>query len=191
MLVEPETIERAQSGDDAAFNTIVLAYRKRILGTVYRMIGRGDDVEDVGQEVFVRLYFSLKQLRAPQVFEPWLYRLTINACYDYLRKKRRVMDVRMADLSEEQVVAADVALSGKRALDEKEKESVKELLDILLDRVSAEDRALLTLKEVQGLSLKELSGIYEVNTNALKVRLFRARKRVLEAYNEMAQNNEI
>ncbi len=191
MLVEPETIERAQSGDDAAFNTIVLAYRKRILGTVYRMIGRGDDVEDVGQEVFVRLYFSLKQLRAPQVFEPWLYRLTINACYDYLRKKRRVMDVRMADLSEEQVVAADVALSGKRALDEKEKESVKELLDILLDRVSAEDRALLTLKEVQGLSLKELSGIYEVNTNALKVRLFRARKRVLEAYNEMAQNHEI
>ncbi len=191
MLVEPETIERAQVGDDSAFNTIVRAYRKRILGTVYRIIGRGDDVEDVGQEVFVRLYFSLKQLRTPQVFEPWLYRLTINACYDYLRKKRRVVDVRMADLSEEQVAAADMALSGKKALDEKEKESVKELLDILLDRVSKEDRVLLTLKEVQGLSLKELSGIYEVNTNALKVRLFRARKRVLEAYNEMAQNNEI
>lgn len=191
MLVEPETIASAQSGDDEAFNKIVAAYRKRILGTVYRMIGRGDDVEDVGQEVFVRLYFSLKQLRTPQVFEPWLYRLTINACYDYLRKKRRTMDVRMADLSEEQVAAADMALSGKRALDEKEKASVKELLDILLDRVSAEDRALLTLKEVQGLSLKELSVIYEVNTNALKVRLFRARKRVLEAYNEMAQNNEV
>ncbi len=191
MLVEPETIERAQSGDDAAFNAIVTAYRKRILGTVYRMIGRGDDVEDVGQEVFVRLYFSLKQLRTPQVFEPWLYRLTINACYDYLRKKRRAVDVRMADLSEEQVAAADMALSGKRALAEKEKASVKELLDILLDRVSAEDRMLLTLKEVQGLSLKELSAIYEVNTNALKVRLFRARKRVLEAYNEMAQNNEL
>ncbi len=191
MLVEPETIELAQSGDDSAFNTIVLAYRKRILGTVYRMIGRGDDVEDVGQEVFVRLYFSLKQLRTPQVFEPWLYRLTINACYDYLRKKRRVIDVRMADLSEEQVAAADMALSGKRALDEKEKESVRELLDILLDRVSEEDRVLLTLKEVQGLSLKELSRIYEVNTNALKVRLFRARKRVLETYNEMAQNNEV
>lgn len=191
MLVEPETIERAQSGDDAAFNAIVTAYRKRILGTVYRMIGRGDDVEDVGQEVFVRLYFSLKQLRTPQVFEPWLYRLTINACYDYLRKKRRAVDVRMADLSEEQVAAADMALSGKRALAEKEKASIKELLDILLDRVSAEDRMLLTLKEVQGLSLKELSAIYEVNTNALKVRLFRARKRVLEAYNEMAQNNEL
>lgn len=191
MLVEPEMIERARSGDDLAFNTIVRTYRKRILGTVYRMIGRGDDVEDVGQEVFVRLYFSLRQLRTPQVFEPWLYRLTINACYDYLRKKRRVIDVRMADLSEEQVVAADVALSGKKALDEKEKESVRELLQILLERVSEEDRVLLTLKEVQGLSLKELSDIYEVNTNALKVRLFRARKRVFETYNEMVRNNEI
>lgn len=191
MLVEPETIELAQSGDDEAFNTIIKSYRKRILGTVYRMIGRGDDVEDVGQEVFVRLYFSLKQLRTPQVFEPWLYRLTINACYDYLRKKRRAVDVRMADLSEEQVAAADAALSSKKALVDKEKDGVKELLNILLDRVSEEDRMLLTLKEVQGLSLKELSEIYEVNTNALKVRLFRARKRVMETYDEMVGNNEI
>ena len=63
MLVEPETIVRAQSGDDQAFTEIIRAYRKRILGTVYRMISRGDDVEDVGQEVFVRLYDSLKQRR--------------------------------------------------------------------------------------------------------------------------------
>ena len=68
MLVDPETIVRAQSGDDGAFNEIIRAYRKRILGTVYRMISRGDDVEDVGQEVFVRLYDSLRQLRTPQVF---------------------------------------------------------------------------------------------------------------------------
>ena len=191
MLVEPETIELAQSGDDEAFNTIIKAYRKRILGTVYRMISRGDDVEDVGQEVFVRLYFSLKQLRTPQVFEPWLYRLTMNACYDYLRKKRRAVEVRMADLSEEQVAAAAAALSSKKALEDKEKDGVKELLNILLERVSEEDRMLLTLKEVQGLSLKELSEIYEVNANALKVRLFRARKRVLETYEELARNNEV
>ncbi len=191
MLVEPETIELAQSGDDEAFNLIIKTYRKRILGTVYRMIGRGDDVEDVGQEVFVRLYLSLKQLRTPQVFEPWLYRLTTNACYDFLRKKRRMIDVRMADLSEEQVAAADAALSSKKALVDKEKESVKDLLNVLLDHVSEEDRMLLTLKEVQGLSLKELSVIYEVNTNALKVRLFRARKRVLDTYNELAAKNEV
>ena len=187
MLVDPETIVRAQSGDDQAFSEIIRAYRRRILGTVYRMISRGDDVEDVGQEVFLRLYDSLKQLRAPQVFEPWLYRLTINACYDYLRRKRRDIGVRMADLKEEQVVAVDAALSGKKALEEGEKQVARELLELMLDRVSNDDRVLLTLKEIQGLSLKELSVVYKVNTNALKVRLFRARKRALKAYDKMTE----
>ena len=187
MLVDTETIVRAQSGDEEAFTAIIRAYRKRILGTVYRMISRGDDVEDVGQEVFVRLYDSLRQLRKPQVFEPWLYRLTINACYDYLRRKRRDVGVRMADLSEEQVVAVDAALSTKKALEESEKETARELLGLMLDRVSADDHVLLTLKEIQGLSLKELSIVYQVNTNALKVRLFRARKRALQAYEQMTE----
>ena len=187
MLVDPETIRKAQSGDDEAFNEIIRAYRKRILGTVYRTISRGDDGEDVGQEVFVRLYDSLQQLRTPQVFEPWLYRLTINACYDYLRRKRREIDVRMADLSEQQVVAVDAALSGKKALEESEREGARELLEILLGRVSDDDRILLTLKEIEGLSLRELSEVYKVNTNALKVRLFRARKRALKAYDALTE----
>ena len=140
MLVEPETITRAQSGDDEAFSEIIRTYRKRILGTVYRMISRGDDVEDVGQEVFVRLYDSIGQLRTPQVFEPWLYRLTVNACYDYLRRKRREVDIRMADLSEEQIVAIDAALSGRRAIEDSHKEGAKELLEAVLGRVSEEDR---------------------------------------------------
>ncbi len=187
MLVEPETIERAQSGDDEAFGEIIRAYRKRILGTVYRMISRGDDVEDVGQEVFVRLYDSIGQLRTPQVFEPWLYRLTVNACYDYLRRKRREIDVRMADLSEEQIVAIDAALSGRRAIDDSQKAGAKELLEVVLGRVSKEDRLLLVLKEIEGLSLKELSSVYKVNTNVLKVRLFRARKRALKAYGKITE----
>ena len=187
MLVEPETITRAQSGDDEAFSEIIRAYRKRILGTVYRMISRGDDVEDVGQEVFVRLYDSIGQLRTPQVFEPWLYRLTVNACYDYLRRKRREVDIRMADLSEEQIVAIDAALSGRRAIEDSHKEGAKELLEAVLGRVSEEDRLLLVLKEIEGLSLKELSKVYKVNTNVLKVRLFRARKRALKAYGKIAE----
>src|SRR5882762_10194786 len=107
MLVDFEQIQKAQSGDDAAFNRVVTAYRKRILGTIARLIGRPEDVEDVGQEVFLRLFFSLDQLRTPEVFEPWLYRLTVNASYDYLRKQRRRNESRMSDLSERQVMMAD------------------------------------------------------------------------------------
>src|ERR1041385_7983317 len=115
MLVDFEPIKRAQAGDGAAFNEVVLAYRKRILGTIARLISRPEDVEDVGQEVFLRLYDSLDQLRPPEVFEPWLYRLTVNAAYDYLRRQRRRQESRMSDLSEQQVMLADAAAGGKKS----------------------------------------------------------------------------
>jgi len=182
MLVEFELIERARGGDDGAFSQVVQAYRKRILGTIARLIGRPEDVEDVGQEVFLRLYYSLEQLRTAEVFEPWLYRLTVNAAYDYLRRQKRRQESRMSDLSEQQVMMADAAAGGKQNAEEQRQGRVREQVEALLEHVSEEDRILLTLKEVEGLSLKELEKIYRVNENALKVRLFRARQRVLKAY---------
>ena len=192
MLVDPETIQKAQEGDDDAYNDIVRLYRRRILGTVYRLIGRTEDVEDVAQDVFVRLYYSLKQLREPGVFEPWLYKLTTNAAYDYLRKRRRAAShVRMADMSEEQMVVADAAESGRRDADERKQTEVRELLDALFVEVKDEDRVLLTLKEIEGLTLKELAEIYDVNENALKVRLFRARQRVLKAHEKLKKRGAV
>ena len=191
MLVEASLIKRAQSGDVGAFNEIIRAYRKRILGTIFRLISRAEDVEDVGQDVFVRLYFSLDQLRAPEVFEPWLYRLTVNAAYDYLRKRRRSGEVRMADLSEEQLSVADAAAGSKESAKHETQQQLRETLDVLMGQVSEDDRLLLGLKELQGLSLKELREVYGVSENVLKVRLFRARKRVLKAYDRLKKRHEI
>ena len=182
MLVEFDLIERARSGDDSAFNGIVSAYRKRIFGTIARLIGRPEDVEDVAQDVFLRLYYSLDQLRTAEVFEPWLYRLTVNAAYDYLRKQRRRPESRLSDLSEQQVVMADAAAGRQVDSEQKRRRAVSELVESLLSGVPEQDRILLLLKEVEGLSLKELESIYRVKENALKVRLFRARQRVLKAF---------
>src|SRR3984893_11623351 len=189
MLVEFELIQKANAGDDAAFNQVVIAYRKRILGTIARLIGRPEDVEDVAQEVFLRLYFSLDQLRTPEVFEPWLYRLTVNAAFDYLRKQRRRQEFRMSDLSEQQVMMADAMAGGKAEQSDQHQKKIRESVDSLLGAVSEADRILLMLKEVEGLSLKELEKVYKVNENALKVRLFRARQRVLKAFGS-AENKE-
>ena len=191
MLVEQEVIAKARGGDPAAFNEMVLAYRKRILGTISRLIGRPEDVEDVAQEVFVRLYYSLDQLRTPEVFEPWLYRLTVNASYDYLRKSKRRGESRMSDLSEQQVIMADAIAGGRQDAEDRQRGEVREFVDALFRHVSEDDRLLLTLKEVEGLSLKELERIYSVNENALKVRLFRARQRVLKAYSAAAADGKI
>jgi RNA polymerase sigma-70 factor, ECF subfamily len=188
MAVDFGLIQRAQKGDEAAFNQIVTQYRRRILGTVSRVIGRPEDVEDVGQEVFVRLYYSLEQLRSPEVFEPWLYRLTQNACFDYLRRRKRRNESRMSDLSEQAVMLADADASSQANIEEERKAGIREFTQELLDEVSEEDRILLTLKEVEGLSIKELEEIYNINENAVKVRLFRARQRVLRAYEKKTKS---
>ncbi len=182
MLVDFSLIEKARGGDSAAFNQVVTAYRKRIMGTISRLIGRPEDVEDVAQEVFVRLFFSLEQLRSAEVFEPWMYRLTVNAAYDYLRKRKRRQESRMADLADQQVIMADAQAGSRVEADRVEAAEIREFVQSLLSEVSEEDRILLMMKEVEGLSLKELEQVYNVNENALKVRLYRARQRVLKAY---------
>ncbi len=182
MLIDFGLIQRAQAGEDAAFNQIVGAYRRRILGTIGRLIGRPEDVEDVAQEAFLRLYFSLDQLRTPEMFEPWLYRLTVNAAYDHLRRQRRRKEARMADLSEQQVMMADATAGGLQSTEDARRARARDTAQALLAAVSEQDRILLTLKEVEGLSLKELGEIYHVKENVLKVRLFRARQRVLKAF---------
>jgi len=186
--VDAELIRRARKGDDGAFAQLIQAYRKRILGTIARLIGRPEDVEDVGQEVFLRLYFSLDQLRSAEVFEPWLYRLTVNAAYDYLRKHRRRSESRMADLTEQQVLLADMTAGTRVDEEEKRRAKIRDFVQALLGEISEQDRILLTLKEVEGLSLKELEKIYRVKENALKVRLYRARQRVLKAYRQSRLN---
>src|SRR5687767_2030596 len=182
MQADFELIERARSGDDTAFGQVVSVYRKRILGTISRLIGRPEDVEDVAQDVFLRLYFSLDQLRTAEVFEPWLYRLTVNAAYDYLRRQRRRHESRMSDLSEQQVVLADAEAGQEAHRDDRYRAYVVETVQELLQSVSEQDRILLLQKEVEGKSLKELEAVYKVTENALKVRLFRARQRVLKAF---------
>jgi len=144
----------------------------------------------VAQDVFLRLYYSLAQLSSPELFERWLYRLTVNAAYDYMRRNKRRKESRMADLSEAQVVLADALAGEKKGKSEEAQSTLRDFVHWLLSSVSEEDRLLLMLKEVEGLSIKELEKIYGANENAIKVRLFRARQRVLKAY-EKSQDGSV
>jgi RNA polymerase sigma-70 factor (ECF subfamily) len=96
----------------------------------------------------------------------------------------------MSDLSEQQVMMADAVAGGKVEHDQQQKKKIRETVDSLLGAVSEADRVLLLMKEVEGLSLRELEKIYRVKENALKVRLFRARQRVLKAFETAERKNE-
>jgi RNA polymerase sigma-70 factor (ECF subfamily) len=114
--------------------------------------------------------------------------MTVNAAYDYLRKRKRRAERRMSDLTEQQMTSADASAGMLQDGVDRHRTGVRERLDELLAGVSEEDRILLLMKEVEGLSLKELEAVYRVNGNALKVRLFRARQRALKAF--AARENE-
>jgi RNA polymerase sigma-70 factor (ECF subfamily) len=185
-LLEPAVIERARGGDAGAFNQIVTAYRRRVFGTVARLVGRPEDVEDVVQEIFVRLHQSLRQLRAPEMFEAWFNRITANTTCDYLRRRKRSHEVRLSDLGSEQAELAFQTASVNKGSEERHRDRVREEVEYLLALIPAKDRVLLTLKEVEGLSLRELEGVYGVESNVLKRRLFRARQRTLKAFRSNA-----
>jgi RNA polymerase sigma-70 factor, ECF subfamily len=184
MLIALERIKKAQTGDAGSFNEIVLAYRSRVMGTIARMIGRPEEAEDVAQEVFTRLFFTLEKLREPELFEAWLHRITVNAAYDYLRGRgchgRR--EARASDVPESQWLKADATAGRRIDREELNRQRVRNLVEELLSPLSEADRLILVLKEVEGLSIQELERIYRISQTALKVRLFRARQRVLKGF---------
>src|SRR5262245_60152750 len=102
MTVDKELIQRCQQGDQDAFESLVKKHERRVFGLVYQMVRQPSEVEDIAQEVFTKIYFSLPQFRIEASFEAWLYRITVNQCYDYLRKRKREAQVTESDLSDEE-----------------------------------------------------------------------------------------
>lgn len=188
MPADASVIERARGGDPEAFNELVRTYQRRVLGTIYRLLGAPDEVEDVAQDVFIRMFRSLGKLRHAGGFELWLYRLAVNTTYDHLRKRRRRRDTPMSCLDEDQVHAMDAAVSGRSFQMQQRHREVREVVSRLLDRIPPGDRTLLVLKEVEGLSLNELGQVFGVGAGTVKVRLFRARKRALRACERMQED---
>jgi len=140
-----------------------------------------EDVEDVAQQVFVKAFFSLKRFDQRAAFSTWLYKITVNECWDVLRKKKSRPLLFETELSEEQArqyKASEDAESPVR--DVSDRMAVEQRLEQLLGMLDERDRMMLVLKEVQGFSVEEIAEMLEINGNTVKVRLFRARQRIME-----------
>jgi RNA polymerase sigma-70 factor (ECF subfamily) len=173
----------AQRGEEPAFEELVRRHQQRVFALVGGILRRQEDVEDIAQQVFLKVYLSLRKFDQRAAFSTWLYKITVNECWDYLRKKKVRPLVYESDLSEEQVSRLDGIVSAERvSLNPNERAEVKQLLERMLDRLPEQDRQLLVLKEIEGFSVQELAEILDLNVNTVKVRLFRARGRILDGY---------
>jgi RNA polymerase sigma-70 factor (ECF subfamily) len=178
-----ELVRAAQKGGEAEFEELVRRHQKRVFGLVNGILRRREDVEDVVQQVFMKVYISLKRFDMRAAFSTWLYKITVNECWDYLRKKKVRPLAYEADLSEEQVSQLDgVASAARPPEDPAQHAETKEMLDWMLAKLPDQDRELLVLKEIEGFSVQELAEILNLNVNTVKVRLFRARGRLMDVY---------
>jgi len=175
-----ELVRRAQAEDQEAFEELVRRHQHRVTAVAGGILRHREDVEDIAQQVFVKAYFSLKRFDQRAAFSTWLYKITVNECWDLLRKKKVRPLVYESDLSEEQ--AKQVITSGEKVNpgpDISEKIAAREHVERLLEGLDERDRLMLILKEVEGYSIEENAEVLKLNGNTVKVRLFRARRRVV------------
>lgn len=175
-----ELVRRAQGEDKEAFEELIRRHQHRVFAVASGILRRREDVEDIAQQVFVKSYFSLKRFDQRAAFSTWLYKITVNECWDLLRKKKVRPLVYESDLSEEQ--ARQVMTSAEKVNpgpDISEKIEARENVERLLEGLDERDRLMLILKEVEGYSIEEIAEVLNLNGNTVKVRLFRARRKVV------------
>ncbi len=184
---ERQLVRDAQNGNTAAYEELVRIHQPRLLSVVGGILRRNQDVEDVAQQVLIKAYLSLKRFDLRSAFGTWLYKIAVNECWDYFRKKKVRRMVYEADLSEEQlrqmeVVPAHTGGASRSRVDASDRAEQRQLLDRLLDELEETDRSMLVMKEVSGLTVEEIGEVFGLNVNTVKVRMFRARGRLVEAY---------
>ena len=174
-------IHRVQRGDREAFGLLIERHRRRIFSIIYRLVRRRDDVEDIAQEIFVKAFQAISNFHFESSFATWIARVAVNHCYDYLRRQRSSRVHYFWEMSEEsrRQLETRAERQTEGALNAEDQTAVKDFADKLLARAPADDRVVLVLKEIEDLSVEEIAEILELNESTVKVRLHRARKRML------------
>ena len=179
---EAALVRRVQARDEMAFREIVERYQAKVFSIIFGILRNHNDAEDIAQQVFSKVYFSVRNFDFRSSLLTWIYKITVNECYDYLRKKRVRRLVYESDFSQEEsqrMEASDPAVDPAVPADERLAQ--RDFAVKLLSKVSAEDRNLILLKEVEGHSVEELAQMTGMNENTIKVKLFRTRQKLLKA----------
>lgn len=185
---ERELVRRAQAGDQSAYEELVRIHQPRLLAVIGGIMRRNEDVEDVAQQALLKAYLSLKRFDLRSAFGTWLYKIALNECWDYFRKKKVRPLVYESSLSDDQIRLMEGLPEDREGaishagIDAARRAEQRDLLDRLLIELDEQDRAMLVMKEVAGMTVEEIGDVMSLNTNTVKVRLFRARGRLMEVY---------
>lgn len=167
-----EVIKSAQKGDKQAFQKIVDKYKNQVVGVAFKMVGDYEDAKDVSQMVFVKTYQNLSRFDTSKKFSTWLYRITINAAIDFLRKTKRhkheVLDETFAEIKEGKPGADEVYQRGL----------IKMAINKSLQKLNFKQQSVFILRDLEGLDIKDVSQIMGMPQATVRWYLHRARAKL-------------
>jgi RNA polymerase sigma-70 factor (ECF subfamily) len=190
---ENALIQSAQKGDIDAFNRLVLAYQHQVFNLAYRIMGEEAAAADATQEAFISAYNHLKSFRGGS-FKSWLLRIVTNACYDDLRRRKRRPATSLEDLAKDDDGDSEFDLPSPTDGPETivQRREMAALLQVGITTLPDDQRIVLVLSDVQGLSYEEIAEMTNSNLGTVKSRLSRARGKLreyLQAHGELLPEN--
>ena len=170
-LTDDELVTLARGGDAESFNQLILRWERPIYSLAYRVIGREEDARDVCQETFLRAFRALPGFKGQAKFSSWLYRIALNLCRDWIRRKRRTPVVQMPEGVDPAEMAAErgPVESIETLVARRELSAVVESAMALLPE---EQRTAIILKEYHGMTFQEIADMQQCPLSTVKTRLY-------------------
>jgi RNA polymerase sigma-70 factor, ECF subfamily len=170
-----DNIEKAAKGDIEAFEAIYRATSGFVYNTALRIINNTADAQEITQDIFLKIYDSLKDFEYRSSFKTWVYRITVNFAINAYRKKKKELG-RKGDFD----TAIETEGHSAEVIPAAEKADAEKLLYSLLEKLSPEHRAVIVLREIEGLSYEDIAESLRINLNTVRSRLKRAREALME-----------
>lgn len=184
---DTELIECIRKGEVEVFAELVRRYQARVFRTARRYARREDEVEDIVQEVFLKVHQKLEGFRGDAPFEHWLMRVAVRTCYDFLRKHQRSRECSFTDLSPEEDDWLE-RYQGAPASAPEDAAAARELVRRVMEHLSPAARLVITLLEIEERSVKEIASLTGWSISLVKVRAFRARAEMRRVLGRLARD---
>ena len=185
-----ELVSLACEGDESAFEEIVRRHSRRVFQIASRFFRQPNLVEEAAQEAFLKIYTQLSSFEGRGSFEGWLTRITTNTCLNMLRSSKRRPELPVADLTAEETFwlekrLAEASAGSRRSVEDKV--VAADLAERVLETLSPEDRLVLTLLDGDEMPVKEVAEMTGWSQSKVKVKAFRARRRMREAVEKLLE----
>ncbi len=188
ITIDDITLKNAKNGDVQAFEEIMRNYEKLVYSISYRMLENTEDASDIFQDVFIRVYKNISTCKDINHLKCWIARVTSNACIDVLRKRKTRPTESLDEINDNEYTTSRkniyVMSDYKTPEDSIINKERRQYLINSINKLSSDDKAIIILRDIHGLSYDELSKVTSQNLGTVKSRLSRARQKLKKILTE-------